>query len=228
MKKYSSYPKYNFILISYLSIFYFLCISTTEVKAQQNEKKFEEIKIGTLIWMKKNLDVVTYLNGDTIPQVENPNEWKNLTHGAWCYYDNDSENNENYGKLYNWYAVNDERGLAPKGWHIATISEWKKLINTFGGEQQAAPALRSLGKFENQSGLWYESKVSGNNLSCFSAIPCGSRHYGGNFGFIGVAAFWWTSTNNKCAYLYYDQSSILINSYDKRSAFSVRCVKDSK
>ena len=71
--------------------------------------------IGTQQWMKENLEVVTYRNGDIIPQVTDATAWAALTTGAWCWYDNDPANGATYGKLYNWYAVNDSRGLAPKG-----------------------------------------------------------------------------------------------------------------
>ena len=82
------------------------------------------IVIGTQQWMRENLDVVTYRNGDIIPQVTDATAWAALTTGAWCYYNNDSANGAIYGKLYNWYAVNDTRGLAPTGWHVPTDAEW--------------------------------------------------------------------------------------------------------
>lgn len=77
-------------------------------------------------WSSVNLSVIRYRNGDEIPQVQDPNEWANLTTGAWCYYNNDP-NNESYGKLYNWYAIEDPRGLAPEGWHVPLDSEWETL-----------------------------------------------------------------------------------------------------
>jgi uncharacterized protein (TIGR02145 family) len=84
--------------------------------------------------MRENLDVVTYRNGDIIPQVTDPSLWSSLTTGAWCYYNNDANNGGIYGKLYNWYAVNDPRGLAPEGWHVPTDEEWETLTNKLGGE----------------------------------------------------------------------------------------------
>jgi hypothetical protein len=80
-------------------------------------------------WMVKNLDVDHYRNGDPIPQVTDPAAWAALTTGAWCYYYNDPAIGAIYGKLYNWYAVNDPRGLAPVGWHIPTEPEWITLVN---------------------------------------------------------------------------------------------------
>ncbi len=80
-----------------------------------------EVKIGNQVWTSKNLDVEQFNNGDKIPEAKTNEEWnlanKNKT-SAWCYYDNDNKNGMKYGKLYNWYAITDPRGIAPKGWHI--------------------------------------------------------------------------------------------------------------
>jgi uncharacterized protein (TIGR02145 family) len=85
---------------------------------------YATVTIGTQVWMTKNLDVDRYRNGDIIPEVKDSIAWANLKTGAWCYYNNDPELGKIYGKLYNWYAVNDPRGLAPAGYHIPTDAEW--------------------------------------------------------------------------------------------------------
>jgi uncharacterized protein (TIGR02145 family) len=93
------------------------------------------VAIGTQFWSNKNLDVSKYQNGVEIPQVTNPTLWAALTTGAWCWYNNDSATYAStYGKLYNWYAVNDiaNGGLAPTGWHVATDAEWITLTTTLG------------------------------------------------------------------------------------------------
>lgn len=97
---------------------------------------YETVTIGTQEWKLKNLDVTHYRNGDPIPQVTDPTQWANLTTGAWCYYNNDSTNGTIYGKLYNWYAVNDPRGLAPIGYHIASDQEWATLFTFLGSLNQ--------------------------------------------------------------------------------------------
>ena len=84
--------------------------------------------------MLKNLDVSKYRNGDDIPQVTDATTWANLTTGAWCYYENNTANGTVYGKLYNWFAVNDPRGLAPSGWHIPSQAEWVTLQNCLGND----------------------------------------------------------------------------------------------
>lgn len=96
----------------------------------------QEILIGNQTWTKKNLDVATYRNGDAIPQVQD-STWETLTTGAWCYYENNTDNGTTYGKLYNWYAVNDPRGLAPNGYHIPTDAEWTTLSTYLGGDSIA-------------------------------------------------------------------------------------------
>ena len=95
------------------------------------------IEIGTQKWMSKNLDVAFYRNGDVIPQVTDPTAWAALLTGAWCYYNNDSTQGNKYGKLYNWYAVNDPRSLAPQGWHVPSDAEWTILETTLGGSPVA-------------------------------------------------------------------------------------------
>ena len=94
---------------------------------------YSSIIINTKQWMKENLNVSKYKNGDVIPEVTDMADWDNLTTGAWCYYANDTANGVTYGKLYNWYAVTDPRGLAPTGWHIPTDQEWTSLTNFLGG-----------------------------------------------------------------------------------------------
>ncbi|MBK7446999.1 MAG: fibrobacter succinogenes major paralogous domain-containing protein [Ignavibacteria bacterium] len=82
--------------------------------------------------MSENLEVSVFRNGDLIPEAQKDSEWKNAGDSgkpAWCHYKNNPANGKKYGKLYNWYAVNDSRGLAPEGWHIPSDTEWTELIN---------------------------------------------------------------------------------------------------
>jgi hypothetical protein len=100
----------------------------------------QTVTIGTQVWMTKNLDVSTFRNGEIIPEAKTPEEWeaaKENKQAAWCYYDNNPANGTKYGKLYNWYAVNDPRGLAPEGWHVPTDQEWNVL------EESIDPELNS-------------------------------------------------------------------------------------
>src|SRR5215831_16955339 len=123
--------------------------------------RYASIKIGHQKWMAKNLDVTHYRNGDKIPQVKNKAAWKALTTGAWCWYNNDSANGAIYGKLYNWYAVNDPRGLAPTGWHIPSDAEWDTLATHLGSN--AGGKLKDTGTIEAGTGLWYAPNKGATN-----------------------------------------------------------------
>ena len=111
-----------------------------------NKGPVKGVAIGTQVWTTKNLDVATFRNGDAIPQAKTDEEWKAAGENkqpAWCYYENNTANGTKYGKLYNWYAVNDARGLAPTGWHVATEEEWTVLSNYLGGEVVAGKKMKS-------------------------------------------------------------------------------------
>ena len=116
---------------------------TEEGSATATSVAEAEVSIGKQVWTTKNLDVTTYRNGDVIPQVQDANAWEKLTTGAWCYYENKTANGKKYGKLYNWNAVNDPRGLAPKGYHIPTDAEWTILTDYLGGDTIAGTKMKS-------------------------------------------------------------------------------------
>jgi uncharacterized protein (TIGR02145 family) len=117
MKK---YIKLNLLLM-------FIIFFNLQTFAQISEKL-----IGEQIWMTSNLNIDKFQNGDLIYEAKTKEQWIRASKEkkpAWCYYPNNVQNGVNYGKLYNWYAVNDPRGLAPIGWHIPSRSEWVELIN---------------------------------------------------------------------------------------------------
>ena len=181
-----------------------------------------EIKIGVQTWSSKNLEVTKYRNDDAIPQVQDKNAWANLRTGAWCYYDNDASNGTKYGKLYNWYAVNDPRGLAPKGFHIPSDAEWTVLTDYLGGAAAGTKMKSSFG---------WDSNGNGTNSSGFAGFPGGYRLYDGTFSYIGRDGFWWSATegNSDDAWVRYLNGSlgfVFRDGDDKRGAFSVRCLGD--
>jgi uncharacterized protein (TIGR02145 family) len=186
------------------------------------------VVIGTQQWMEKNLDVMTYRNGDIIPQVSDPTAWTNLTTGAWCYYNNDPLNGAIYGKLYNWYAINDPRGLAPQGWHIPTDEEWTTLSTLLGGDAVAGGKMKTTGITR-----WTTPNTSATNESGFAGLPGGFRAHGGSFFDIGSNGYWWSASESRSisanAYLrdlLYNVSDLSRGSFPKRSGFSVRCLRD--
>ena len=185
------------------------------------------IQIGTQKWMRNNLDVAFYRNGDPIPQVTDATAWAGLTTGAWCYYNNDSTQGTTYGKLYNWYAVNDPRGLAPQGWHIPSDAEWSALSTTLEGDAVAGGKMKEAG-----TSHWKSPNTGGNNNSSFTGLPGGFRAFDGKFYVIGNAANWWSSTgfdiNNRAMYRYmfYNYSNLYSSAIFKREGLSVRCLRD--
>jgi uncharacterized protein (TIGR02145 family) len=174
--------------------------------------------------MQRNLDVTTYGNGDPIPEVTDPTAWSNLTTGAWCWYNNDAANGAIYGKLYNWYAATDSRGLCPTGWHLPTDAEWTTMETTLGGSSVAG------GKIRATSSQWIEI-TGANNSSGFSGLPGGLRNSGGDFFNIRYNTYWWSATAGSSETAFsrylerYDGGSYRFN-FSKINGFSVRCVKN--
>ena len=190
------------------------------------------VAIGSQTWMLKNLDVDHYRNGDVIPQVTDPTAWSNLTTGAWCYYNNDPANGTVYGKLYNWYAVNDPRGLAPTGWHVPTDAEWSTLINCLDPTANGGDTPNVAGDKMKATTLWTPySGITNTNSSGFTGLPGGCRYENGAFYGFGTNDDLWSSSEYSAAYawvrnLYYDGSDA--NGYysGKTDGFSVRCLRD--
>jgi len=185
-----------------------------------------DIVICSQRWMIKNLKVSTYKNGDPIPQVTDPATWANLTTGAWCYYNNDPATASVYGKLYNWYAVNDPRGLAPTGWHLPSVAELTTLSTCMGGDALSGGALKEAGTTH-----WASPNAGATNSSGFTALPGGSRYDNGAFYELGFAGCWWTVTPSVPGYawylyLTYDSEYMNKPNANKTNAFSVRCIRN--
>jgi uncharacterized protein (TIGR02145 family) len=178
------------------------------------QDKIPAVKIGSQKWMARNLDVTRYRNGDTIPEVKDQAAWSKLTTGAYCYADNDSAKYGSiYGKLYNWYAVNDPRGLAPKGWHIPNDDEWTRLTTFLGKDSLASKKMTTI--------------VSNG----FNGLTGGNRAPNGRFTYIGRIGYWWSSTtdekdtNSGCSRTITPQL-VSREMHSKQRGFSIRCVKD--
>ncbi len=198
---------------------------------------YKTIKIGDQWWMAENLRVTHFGNGEAIPNITDNSTWIGLSTPAYCEFNNNIENLITYGCLYNWYAVNDIRGIAPSGWHVPTDEEWKQLEMYLGMSQADADLIGYRGNDEGgklkESGTihWFSPNTGATNESGFTALPGGSRSSDGTYSNLGSNAGFWSSTeyvSQDCwfRYLYFHLSGIN-HSYDnKRSGFSVRCVKD--
>ena len=187
---------------------------------------FNSVRIGKQVWSSENLNTAEFSNGDKISEAKTNEEWQTMGEqgkSAWCYYDNDPANGIKYGKLYNWYAVADPRGLCPAGWHVPSDVEWTQLSNTLGGDNNAGSKMKSASGWD-QGG-------NGTNSSGFSGLPGGDRYNFGSYYSIGNLGGWWSSTQYSATNawyrnLYYNKGNILRSSNNKRYGFSVRCVRD--
>jgi uncharacterized protein (TIGR02145 family) len=216
----------------------------------------ENVEIGGQIWTRRNLNINCFRNGDLIQEARSNEEWQKASDEekpAWCYYDNDPRNGEKYGKLYNWYAVSDPRGLSPKGWSIPTKEEWEILRDELGEY--------SINKIID-SADWIENSDATND-SGFTGLPGGGRLSNGVFynfqdeyhrdylwdrprldrNEIGKDGSWWTSSEcyeyswpgesykkmAKCFMISdIDLFLGLFNDKEKGKGFSVRCIKFAK
>ena len=171
------------------------------------------IQIGSQVWATKNLRVFKFDNGDDIPIVQNIDEWVVLQKAAMCI---NPDNGECY---YNWYAVNDPRGLAPTGFHVPSDDEWQQLVDYCGGNEKAGNLLKSTKKW---NGI---APVKG-----FNAIPSGYRSENGSFSNQGNFGFWWSSSpNGTFAWgrsLGSGYSNVFRSNLYPRFGFSVRLIKD--
>jgi uncharacterized protein (TIGR02145 family) len=196
------------------------------VKATEAGKKIKNpdaVTIGSQMWAIANLNVSTFRNGDTIPEVKTNKEWVAAGESgkpAWCYYNNDPVIGKKYGKLYNWFALNDPRGLAPAGWTLPADEDWAKLIYSLGGQNAAGIKIKS-------TTGWNEGN-NGTNESGFNAFPAGYRVENGAFMNIGNTGIWWSSTETK-TFSAFDRFVVLGGTFSgssspKQRGESVRCL----
>ena len=187
------------------------------------------VKIGNQIWMKENLRVSRYNNGDVIPVVTDNAEWRGFTNGKRSWYNNDSSTYEiPYGNLYNSYAVKDNRNICPSGWHVPSDGEWTTLVNYLGGESVAGGKMKTIG-----TAYWESPNTGAINLSGFSALPGGYRNFDGSFVNVRNDAFFWSAAENANIYawlrnLFSSNGNVgRLNSYGVESVgASVRCLRD--
>jgi uncharacterized protein (TIGR02145 family) len=186
----------------------------------------KEVTIGQQVWMTENLDTEKFQNGDPILQARSSGEWKAYANDgtpAWCYYEKNPLNGKKHGKLYNWYAVNDPRGLAPNGWHIPNNDEWRTLADYLGGDDIAGNKMKSKNAWSDYG--------NGTNESGFNGFPSGYCLEDGSFTNMGKFGFWWSLTENDeviawYSSLFYKNSYLSIHHFSKSFGFSVRCIKN--
>jgi uncharacterized protein (TIGR02145 family) len=205
--------------------------TTTPIKATEPDASTTSIisvKIGKQEWTTENLNVSTFRNGDPIPEAKTNEQWAQAGKDqkpAWCYLNNDPANGKKIGKLYNWYAVNDSRGLAPVGWHIPTREEWRELTD-FLHSTDGYSGLRMKAK-----NGWKENG-NGNNESGFAGVPGEVRSDNGVFEIPSATSMgkWWSTTKSNgfiaILILCHDRNSAYILSAGPEGGLYVRCIKD--
>lgn len=188
---------------------------------------YSSVTIGTQVWLVENLKTSKYANGEAIPNLTNLNDWASATSGAWSYYDNEAQFNSRYGKLYNWFAVNDARNVCPAGWHVPNDAEWQTLISIVGGENIAGNKLK-----EVSTAHWKPINDFATNSTGFTALPGGARSTSmGTVYPMNSLGMFWTKTqvdaNDAYGYYLFDgYQSITKANYQKQLGLSVRCIKD--
>jgi uncharacterized protein (TIGR02145 family) len=201
---------------------------------------YETVLIGDQCWFAENLRSENYENGDAIPSGLSESEWQSTSSGAVAVFGQGSSNCygyspdgdacdetwslSEYGRLYNWYAVDDVRGLCPNGWHVPTDGEWTVLTDHLGGESVAG------GQMKTTYG-WYEGG-NGTNSSGFSGLPGGYRLNDGYFYFAGYGGYWWSSSPSGSdawyRYLNFTSENVYRYDFNPQNGFSVRCVRDAE
>lgn len=214
---------------------------------------YKTIELGTQIWMADNLNVTKFNDGTAISNITDNTAWASLTSSAYLDYDNNPANSTIYGKLYNWFAVdnntstknasNGGKNICPSGWHVASDAEWSTLTTFladfgFGYGGSGSDIAKS---FSYNSG-WPTSTSEGapgydqesNNSSGFSAKPGGfrSQYSSSTFSDIGTSGYWWSTTVNYSYSAWYRSINYNINEVfrgdiDKKNGYSVRCIRDN-
>ena len=204
------------------------CIAFNSCKSSK-----EDILVGKQVWMSENLNVDTFRNGDPIPEAKTDLEWNLAASNqipAWCYYDNDIENGEKFGKLYNWYAITDPRGIAPDGWRVPTETDWLKLTDYLGGDSIAGKKLKSIDHWTNR-----ENSNPGNGVDEFDfcGLPGGCRGKDRSFSLLGETGAWWSLANygqdkSGMFFVHNESNSCRVYSADKASGLYLRCIKSAE
>ncbi len=184
---------------------------------------YTSVVIGTQEWLSQNLKTSKYCNGDPLVTDLFSISWQSSSVGAWAYYNDDPTMNDTFGKLYNFYAVTDTRGVCPCGWHVPTTIEWNTLSDFLGGPAVSGGILKSTTN-------WNTPNVGATNASGFGAQGGGYRFSNGTYGQQNVYGYFWTKntfgSNGVYRRFYFDSAAIQSVDYSKRGGFSVRCLKD--
>jgi len=185
---------------------------------------YQKVTIGTQVWLKSNLKVTHYNNGDPIPNVTDGTQWHNLTTGAYINYNNSTDTANKYGRLYNLYTVTDSRKLCPTGWHIPNSSEIVTLRIAAGNTMVAGENLKETG-----TTYWHDPNLATNSTG-FSAFGGGDATDYATFSGLKESAYFWTTASGTVGQLTafnvdHDDNAFYSNDYEPYHGFSVRCLQ---
>ena len=198
----------------------------------------ETVKIGNQEWSTTNLNVDVFRNGDIIPEIKSFAEWQQANENqapAWCYYENNPELGAKFGRLYNWFAVNDPRDLAPEGWHIPSSEEFELMVTFLGGIMDFdVKANFDASKKLKSTIEWITKKWIGNNKSGFNGLPGGLRNFAGGDMDLGLTGVWWSKTDDGSGWAWIMELSStprsngfsLIRKSSTASGYSVRYLRN--
>ena len=210
----------------------FPCSGTTTVK-DIDGNIYNTIPIGTQCWIKENLRTTKYQDGTNIPidssggeSGNQPGEkWSNLISGARTINGNYTDNLTNFGYLYNWYSVENPKGICPVGWHVPSSRDWR-ILEDFLGEEAG-------GKLKLQgTTYWRHPNKGASNMVGFSGLPGGYRNSNGEYYRIGDKGKWWSSDEIYSRVFTYGLSynyNFILFSYcgvSKTEGNSIRCIKN--
>jgi uncharacterized protein (TIGR02145 family) len=220
-----------FFLMILVTIIGIRCGNDDEVKVEGPVKdvdgnEYETVIIGDQVWMAENLKVIRLNDGTSIPKVTDNTPWSTMESPGLCWYDNDeTQNKDVYGALYNWHTVATGK-LCPSGWHIPSAGEWE-ILNDYLGDS-AASKLKEVGNAH-----WATQNKDATNSTGFTSRPGGYRVPNSGFQQKGYYGYWWSSTSdpNNTARVFgremnaqsKDGSEVV---YNPNHGMSVRCLKN--
>lgn len=202
---------------------------------------YATVQINGQCWFAENLRNTSYANGDAIAGNLNDAAWSTTSSGgratfgegaSVCYGPapggdacNEAFSLTSYGRLYNWHAVNDARGLCPSGWHVPSDGEWTTLTDGIGGALTGGNTLKA--------GFGWFNNGNGSSPNGFDAFPGGQRMNAGNFQGAGTDAFFWTSTALSSVQVWFrsmgwNLPEVVRNPAEKNVGMSIRCIKDTE
>jgi uncharacterized protein (TIGR02145 family) len=212
------------------------CLDIFGTVTDSDGTSYPTVLIGNQWWMAENLKTSRFADGTLIPNITNDTVWGQLNTPAWCNYDNDVSNDAVYGKLYNWYSVNDPLNVCPTDWHVPSDGEWNVLVgfldSGFNPDVQGSQSAIAGNKMK-LSGLqyWDSPNLGATNESGFSGLAGGQRHPINSFELKGQFGFWWSSSLYSTDYAWYRymrniNGDVSRDSPHVRLGYSIRCIKD--